>query len=47
MSFTLTEAEANLIVQALAVQPYQMVAVLIQKLQQQAAQQPPTPEPDK
>lgn len=47
MTFTVTNDEANLIVNALAAQPYQAVAGLIAKLQTQAAEQmkPKTAEP--
>jgi hypothetical protein len=38
-SFTLTEAEANIIIAALAKQPFEVVANLIQKLQTQASNQ--------
>jgi hypothetical protein len=38
-SFTLTEAEANIIIAALVKQPFEVVANLIQKLQTQASNQ--------
>lgn len=38
-SFTVTEAEANLIVAALAKQPYEVVVNLIKELQVQASNQ--------
>lgn len=38
-SFTVTEAEANLIIAALAKQPYEIVVNLIKELQVQAANQ--------
>lgn len=37
--FTLTEQEANVIIGALAKQPFEVVAMLIQKLQTQAVKQ--------
>lgn len=38
-SFTVTEAEANIIIAALAKQPFEVVVSLIQKLQAQASNQ--------
>lgn len=38
-SFSITEAEANIIIGALAKQPFELVAHLIQKLQLQADKQ--------
>jgi hypothetical protein len=38
-SFTVTEAEANLIIASLAKQPYEVVASLIRELQVQASNQ--------
>lgn len=38
-SFTVTEAEANLIIASLAKQPYEVVANLIMELQVQASNQ--------
>ncbi len=38
-SFTITEAEANLIIAALAKQPYEVVVNLIMELQVQASNQ--------
>jgi hypothetical protein len=38
-SFTITEQEANIIIGALAKQPFEVVANLIQKLQVQATKQ--------
>lgn len=38
-SFTITEAEANLIIASLAKQPYEIVANLIRELQVQASNQ--------
>ena len=46
LQFSFTEQEANVILQALAAQPYSQVAAVIAKLQQQATeQQTPKPEP--
>jgi hypothetical protein len=46
MTFDLTEQEANMVLQALAAQPYSSVYQLIAKLQRQATeQQTPKPEP--
>lgn len=49
LTFTVSEAEGNLIVGALAKQPFETVAGLIQKLQSQAMEQlnPPPPQPEK
>lgn len=44
-SFKVTEAEANIIVAALAKQPFEIVVGLIGKLQQQAGEQSPPSAP--
>lgn len=41
LTFTLTEQEANMVLNALAAQPYAQVYALIAKLQQQAVPKPP------
>jgi hypothetical protein len=48
LTFKITEAEANLLIGALAKQPFEAVAGLIQKLQMQAMEQlsPPAPSKD-
>lgn len=45
LTFTITEAEAQIMLDALVQQPYGVVAALIAKIQEQASEQMQPPQP--